>query len=170
LAQAALAHCFTCALASAPLPVSAYRPGGPKMPGVAAVLLAAASLGLARGAEPVSAAKICIENSGAFVLSFKMQDTAQFPPMGSGAQAPWSTAGEQSCQDMSSIPDIEEGHTVMTFVYLQWGTAPVLRLPPVTYSLASGRWAAASFTCSGNDESDVDCELSGGARRLQNLI
>ncbi|CAK0794201.1 unnamed protein product [Prorocentrum cordatum] len=172
LAQAVLAQGFTCALASAPLPVSASRPGGPKMLVVAAAFLAAASLGLARGTGLVSASRICVENRGTFELLFEMTDSAYADrPIGSGTRSAWYAGGEQSCLDMSTIPDIEEGHLVVTFVYVQRGTSPSAELPPVIYSLASGgEGAAASFICSGNADYDVDCKLSGGARRLQNLI
>jgi len=163
-----LAQGFTCALASSPLLASAPRPSGPKMPAVAAIFLAAASLGLARSedagsqTELVSASRVCVENRGGYVLSFEMWDTATNLL---SRRSPSYAAPGQSCLSMWTILDIEEGHPIVTVVHAQGGIA--LSLPPVIYRPASGgEGAAANFTCSGTTRQPT-CALGGAVQIAQ---
>jgi hypothetical protein len=133
----------------------------PKMPVAVAMFLAMASLRLVRS-ENVSASSVCIENKGGFRLSFEMWDTAT--NLLSRRSTSYAAPG-QSCLDMWTILDIEEGHPIVTVVYFEGGVS--LSLPPVTYSPASGgEGNAASYTCSGTTHTPA-CALGGAAQIAQ---
>jgi hypothetical protein len=135
-----------------------------------AVFLGVASLGLVRSEgeqnqsqpELPLASRVCIDNRAGFVLSFELWDTAT--NLLSRRSTSYAAPG-QSCLDMWTILDIEEGHPIVTVMYVEGGISQ--SLPPVIYGPASGgELVAASFSCSGTTFLPT-CALGGVAQIAQ---
>merc|ERR1740138_981485 len=148
------------------------------MPAALALLLAAASLGLAQsephvsesqtGSEPETAlpsvSRVCVENHGGFQLSFALWDTVSNQV---SERSDSYASGGWACLDLATLSDFEPGHPVVAVVHADGGITRSVRVPLVLYSVdAGGEGATASFTCSGSSGA-FSCGLAGERRSDQ---
>jgi len=134
------------------------------MPAALALLVSAASLGLARSQPQLfSASKVCVKNEAGFMMTFELWNTAN--NMVSRMSPSYGSPGEQ-CLDLWSLGGVEPGTPVVAIVHA--GSGMTSSLGPVLYSPASGGEGAAtaSFACKGSSRG-FSCTMNGEAQEVQ---